>query len=76
MPSDFKVKAGWPVRFFVRAEDDGLGCMSTIMVAELYEEPQFLEAGKTIVMEFTPRRKGDYDIICAMGIPWGIIKVE
>ncbi len=74
-PNTFTVKAGEPVRFEIDAKDDGRGCMSSIVVPGLYEEPQLLEGGTTIVMAFTPTKPGDYLITCAMGVPRGVIKV-
>jgi len=75
-PNSFTVKAGKPVRFEILAKEDGVGCMSGIEVQTLSENPQRLEAGKTVVMEFTPTTPGDYLITCAMGIPRGTIKVQ
>ncbi|MEK7598280.1 MAG: sulfite exporter TauE/SafE family protein [Patescibacteria group bacterium] len=74
-PNVFRVKAGMPVRFEVDARDDGQGCMSTIMVPGLYNTPQILDKGSKIVMEFTPRKPGSYNITCAMGLPRGVITV-
>jgi sulfite exporter TauE/SafE/plastocyanin domain-containing protein/copper chaperone CopZ len=75
-PNSFTVKAGKPVRFEIAVKEDGSGCMSAIEIQSLYENPQQLEAGKTIVMEFTPTTPGNYLITCAMGIPRGTIKVQ
>jgi len=75
-PNNFTVKVGQPVRFEVEVEDDGEGCMAEIGVQRLTNRFQYLEAGKTIVMEFTPQTKGRYLIICAMGVPRGKITVE
>lgn len=65
-PNEFTVQADKPVRFEIFAEIEGEGCMSTITVPGLVSSPQFLEKGKTVVFEFTPK-KGDYPITCAMG---------
>lgn len=75
LPTDFTVKAGLPVRFEIDPKDDIEGCMSTILIPDLYEKYSFVEAGQKIVMEFTPKKIGAYDITCAMGVPWGTIKV-
>ena len=75
-PNSFTVKAGKPVRFEIFANEDGVGCMSGIEVQTLFENPQRLVSGKTVVMEFTPTTPGDYLITCAMGIPRGTIKVQ
>lgn len=75
-PSNFTVKSGKPVRFEVFAKEDGAGCMGAIMIPGLYETPEPLEKGKTIIMEFTPKEKGEYPITCAMGMERGVLKVE
>lgn len=74
-PNTFTVQAGIPVRMEIDVKDNGSGCMSTIMIPRLYEDPKFLKRGDTIVMQFTPESKGDYPITCAMGVPRGVIKV-
>lgn len=75
-PSTFTVKVGQPVTLEVDVQDDGFGCMSTIMVIGLDEKPQYLKAGNTLKLTFTPKKAGTYEIACAMGIPRGTIKVE
>jgi len=75
VPSSFEVKKGTPVRFEVDVQDNGSGCMSTIMVPGLYDDPQYLSAGETLIMEFTPTKTGTYQITCAMGVPRGTIIV-
>ncbi|MBI5414242.1 sulfite exporter TauE/SafE family protein [Candidatus Peregrinibacteria bacterium] len=74
-PYEFTVTSGKPVRLEVDVRENGSGCMSTIMIPGLYNYPEYLEKGKTIAMEFTPQKKGDYPITCGMGVPRGIIKV-
>lgn len=75
-PSSFVVDVGTPVRFEIAVKVDGSGCMSTIMIPGLVNEPELLESGKTIVFEFTPAKKGIYDITCAMGVPRGSLIVS
>jgi len=75
-PNNFTVKAGQPVRLEVLAKEDGLGCMGSIKIQGLYENIQRFEAGKTVVMEFTPQTAGSYLITCAMNVPHGTLKVE
>lgn len=75
-PRNFTVKAGLPVKFVVDAKEDGQGCMSTIMIPGLFSKPLFLAGGEKIVMEFTPSKKGDYPITCAMGVKRGVLRVE
>lgn len=71
-PNEFAITANKPVRFEITANADGVGCMSTIMIPGIINEPELLEKGQTIKWEFTPT-KGEYDITCAMGIPRGKI---
>lgn len=75
VPNRFTVKKGIPVKFEVDVKENGQGCMSTIMVPGLYNNPQLLTGGQKIVMAFTPDQTGDYDITCAMGVPRGVIAV-
>ncbi|PIR08049.1 hypothetical protein COV53_05060 [Candidatus Gottesmanbacteria bacterium CG11_big_fil_rev_8_21_14_0_20_37_11] len=74
-PNTFTVKSGKKVRMEIDVKDNGSGCMSTITVPRLVDDPKFLAKGKTIVFEFTPSSTGDYPITCAMGVPRGVIKV-
>ncbi len=75
-PNTFQVKAGQPVRFVVDVQDEGSGCMSTIMIPGLSGQPQFLEKGTKLEMAFTPQTKGTYKITCAMGVARGTITVS
>ena len=75
VPNNFEVKKGETVVFRVEAQDNGVGCMSTIMIPGLWDRPQPLVKGQTIVMRFTPLLTGIYQITCAMGVPRGTIKV-
>lgn len=75
-PNTFKVKAGQPVKFIVDVKENGSGCMSTIMVQGLYNQPQLLQKGSKLEMDFTPTKPGVYSITCAMGVPRGTITVE
>jgi uncharacterized protein len=75
-PYDFKVQVNQPVRMEVYANDNGVGCMSTIMIPGLYNTPQLFEKGKTVTMKFTPKKRGTYTIACAMGVKRGTLTVE
>ena len=75
-PKSFEVKKDVPVRFEVDVRENGYGCMSTIMVQELFNRPLLLTKGQTLVMEFTPTTPGTYQITCAMGVPRGTITVK
>ncbi len=74
-PREFTVKVGKPVLLEVQATQDGQGCMGSVMVQGLDEEPQFLEKDQTLRFNFTPRNTGSYYITCAMGVPRGRITV-
>lgn len=75
-PNSFTVKAGKPVRLTIDVKDDGVGCMSSIMIPGLVNRPKLLEAGTKIEFEFTPDEKGEYLITCAMGMARGSLVVE
>lgn len=75
VPNTFTVKVGVPVQLEVDVKDNGLGCMSTIMVAGA-TQPEFLEKGKTLTLSFTPTSKGELPITCAMGVPRGKIIIR
>lgn len=75
-PNTFTVKAGQPVRMIIDVKEDGVGCMSSIMIPRLFAKPQLLEAGKTLEMAFTPTEKGSYPITCSMGMARGTLIVE
>ena len=75
-PNNFSVTAGMPVKFLIDVKDDGQGCMSTIMIPGLYNNPEYLQSGNILELDFTPTKKGQYSITCAMGVPRGVINVE
>lgn len=75
-PRNFTTKVGKKTTMIVDVKEDGEGCMSTIMIPGLDDNPQFLKGGKKIKLEFTPRRTGSYTITCAMGVPRGKLTVE
>jgi uncharacterized protein len=74
-PNNFNVKAGEAYTLEVDAKDDGVGCMSTIMIPGLVNQPQYLRAGTVHKLTFTAERPGVYNIACAMGVPFGKINV-
>lgn len=76
VPNNFTVKKGQPVRLEIDVRENGEGCMSTVMIPGLFNEPYLLTAGKKITMEFTPETSGTYQITCAMGVPRGEIIVQ
>jgi plastocyanin domain-containing protein len=75
-PNTFTVKAGQPVKLVVDVKENGQGCMSTITIPNLVSDVYQLTAGKSIEMNFTPTKKGVYQITCAMGVARGTITVE
>ncbi|CAN5395670.1 hypothetical protein BH09PAT4_BH09PAT4_00120 [soil metagenome] len=75
-PSNFTTKVGKKTTLIVDVKEDGEGCMSTIMIPGLDNNPQFLKGGKKIKLSFTPKRAGTYTITCAMGVPRGKLTVQ
>lgn len=75
-PTEFTVKAGFPVRLEVYASENGRGCMGSIAIPDFTSDIQDFTKGQTNVFEFTPITPGEYPIVCAMGIPHGTIFVE
>lgn len=75
-PNTFTVKVGDRVRLEVYVQDEGRGCMSSILIPGLVNTAQHLAQGQTIIMEFTAERAGRYLITCAMNVPRGKIIIE
>lgn len=75
VPSTFTAKVGQPTTLVVDVQDNGSGCMSTIMIIGLDDTPQYLRKGKKLQLTFTADKPGKYTIACAMGIPRGSITV-
>ena len=74
--TSFQLKRGEKVRFIVDAKDSGAGCMNAIVVPGLWNRAEYLVKGRPVVLEFTPSKPGNYQITCAMGMPWGVINVK
>ena len=68
-PYTLTVKKGERVRIEIEVKENEYGCMSTILLPGLFERAQTLKAGKTLIMEFTPTKVGNYIFTCAMGVP-------
>jgi len=68
-PYTLTVKKGERVRIEIEVKENEYGCMSTIMLPGLFNRAQTLVAGKTLIMEFTPEKIGNYKFTCAMGVP-------
>lgn len=75
-PNQFTVKANRAVRFEIDALDNGAGCMGSIVVIGLTDQPKGFQKGEKTILEFTPKNSGKYTIACAMGVPRGEIVVE
>lgn len=76
VPNTFKVKANQPVRLEILAKEDGAGCMSSVMIPRLVNQPQLFTKNETIKLEFTPTSPGSYPITCAMGVKRGTLEVD
>ena len=68
-PSEISIKKGEKVRLEIEVRESQYGCMSTILLPGLFGNAQTLTKGKTLVMEFTPTKVGNYQFVCAMGVP-------
>lgn len=75
-PSTFTAKVGQKTTLTVDVKEDGQGCMSTIMIPGLDDNPQYLKKGKKILLTFTPKKAGTYPITCAMGLQRGSITIQ
>ncbi len=75
IPSTFTLKSHMDYKLVVDSQDDGQGCMSTIMIPGLFEKPLLLEKGKKQILSFRTKAAGTYKITCAMGINRGTITV-
>ena len=75
-PRRLTAKIGQETELLVDVRDNGEGCMSTIMVPGLVDEPQLLTRGKQLSLKFTANKPGVYQITCAMGVPRGTITVS
>ncbi len=71
LPRLVELEAGKPARIEIKSKDDGYGCMGTVMIPGLVDQPKLFEKGKTIRFSFTPKEKGEYEFACAMGVPFG-----
>jgi hypothetical protein len=75
VPNTFNASVGKKYTLLVDAEVDGVGCMSTIMIPGLVNTPQLLRKGQKHELTFIASSPGSYPITCAMGVPFGTIKV-
>ena len=75
-PNSFIVKKGVPVKMVISVKENGSGCMGTIMIPGLVNDPKLLTQGEDIAFNFTPQKTGSFPITCAMGILRGQIQVN
>ena len=75
-PNVLSAKINVPVKIIVDVKETEYGCMSTIMIPGLHNKYEFLKKGAKIELSFTPTKKGEYQITCAMGVPHGSIKIN
>jgi sulfite exporter TauE/SafE/copper chaperone CopZ len=71
--TELRVKAGASHNLEITAEKSGAGCMSAIFLPELSNAaPQLLQKGKTITIGFQAKTAGQYELVCAMGVPFNL----
>lgn len=75
IPTSFTVKANKDYILEVHSLEDGVGCMSTVLIPGLNNQVQYLLKNQTNKLPFKATRAGTYQITCAMGVPHGTIKV-
>ena len=75
VPTDFTVSANQEYVLEVDPLEDGVGCMSTILIPGLNNDVQYLLRGTVNKLPFKASRPGTYQITCAMGVPFGNITV-
>lgn len=76
-PSNFKVKAGVPVRMEVTSSGQP-GCGAGAVVSKLFPDGYMYlnpTAGQVAMKEFTPQSPGRYTFSCPMGMIRGTIEV-
>lgn len=75
MPKEFTIQANRSYVLEVEALEDGVGCMSTVLIPGLNSQIQYLQKGKTNLLPFRVGGPGTYRVTCAMGVPHATIKV-
>jgi sulfite exporter TauE/SafE/copper chaperone CopZ len=65
------VEAGRKYTLSILAKENGVGCMSTVMLPGLSDTAaQLLIKGKVLSIEFEAKKAGEYELVCAMGVPF------
>lgn len=75
IPKEFTIKANQSYVLEVEPLEDGVGCMSTVLIPRLNNNIQYLVKGETLSLPFKVGGPGTYKITCAMGVPHATIKV-
>lgn len=75
MPKIFTIQANTSYVLEVEALEDGVGCMSTVMIPRFNNTIEYLTKGKTNVLPFKTGSPGTYKITCAMGVPHATLNV-
>lgn len=71
-PSSLTSTIGQLTRLEIKAQDNGVGCMFGVAIPGLTKQTGRLVKGETLVLEFTPQKKGTYPLVCtAMGMSHG-----
>jgi hypothetical protein len=69
--SEIRVKQGGKYTLSILARANGVGCMSAVMLPGLSDSgAELLVKGKVINIDFTARAVGEYELVCAMGVPF------
>lgn len=71
-PNTFNVQVGKSYVLEVNAKGDGEGCMSTIMIPGVFNDPILVTKG-IVKLPFRIDQSGSYNITCAMGVVRGTI---
>ncbi len=71
-PSSLTSTVGQLTRLEINARDNGVGCMFGVAIPGLTKQTGRLVKGQTLVLEFTPQKKGTYPLVCtSMGMRHG-----
>jgi sulfite exporter TauE/SafE/copper chaperone CopZ len=71
-PVSLTSTVGQLTRLEIKAQDNGVGCMFGVAIPGLTKQTGRLVKGQTLVLEFTPQKKGTYPLVCtAMGMSHG-----
>jgi sulfite exporter TauE/SafE/copper chaperone CopZ len=75
-PQEFRVNVNQPVRLEIAAQTTGRGCTRGVILPSISTQVYNFNEGETVVIEFTPTKKGNIKLMCNMQmITYGVIKV-